>query len=744
MKRQFKKIPTFQESEGDVSLENTQMTTSVSANQDTMMMPKGKDSSARDIQTAGSASLADYDTAVIPTVYQLPLPPAMAPNSPLPPVVASKPLLPPVVASKPPLPSTPAPNFLQRLVTAILLKAREPDPEKLSQTMFQRAIRLQNRPLGWLSLVLFIQASGILLVAYSAAASIHTATDQEIYLWLGMGLIFASGFFRILSPLVPRMERITILCFTGVCIYLITEILSPLHFIFVDEYMHLRTVNDIINTGHLFSSNPVLPVSPLYPGLEIVTDALHSLSGLDVFTAGLIVVGMARIVVVLTLFLLFEQITKSPRTASIAAMIYGANSGFFMFDSLFLYEALGVALGVVMLFALYRSEAAAKGERGLLLVACIALGALTITHHVSDIFFVILLVIWVISHMLTKQPLFRSYTLEVVLLGLLFSVIWILFFAEPVIGYLAVPVTSALTQLQSVLLGSGLGRHLFVDHTGAHPTPLLSQLVMLASVGLITVGIPFSFLCLWHRYRHKAFPFALALVSLLYPFTQALRVTGQSANVPDRASPYIFIAVSFALSILITQMWPVRKLKWKKAIVITLLASLVFVGGNMLGAGPGWRLMPSGYLVGDDGNSVTAEGIDDALWALAHLGPNNRFYGDSTNVLLMNAYGEQRIVSLPVDGVDVAPVYYDAQIHSFEIWILRSAQVRYLVVDRRLSTGLPAKGYYFEGYQEPDMNITTPMNPQVLAKFNKVPQLNRIFDSGNIAIYDTSELLSGS
>lgn len=743
MKRQFKKIPTFQDSERDVSLENTQMAASVSTNRDTMMS-EGKELSPKDIQTAGSASLADYDTAVMPTIHQSPLPPAIAPKPFLPPAIAPKPSLPPAIVSKPPLPSTPAPSFFQRIVTTILLKAREPDPEKLSQTMFQRAIRLQNRPLGWLSLVLFIQASGILLVAYSAAASIHTATDQEIYLWLGMALIFASGFFRVLSPLASRMERITILFFMGVCIYLVPEILSPLHFIFVDEYMHLRTVNDIVSTGHLFGSNPVLPVSPLYPGLEIVTDALHSLSGLDVSTAGLIVVGMARVVVILTLFLLFEQIAKSPRTASIAAMIYGANSGFFMFDSLFLYEALGVALGAVMLFALYRSEKADKSERGLLFVACIALGALTITHHVSDIFFVALLVIWTIAHIFTRQPLFRSYTLEVVLLGLLFSVIWILFFAEPVIGYLAVPVTSALAQLQSVLTGSGLGRHFFIDHTGAHPTPLLSQLVMLASVGLVTLGIPFSFLCLWHRYRQKAFPFALALISLLYPFTQALRVTGQSANVPDRASPYIFIAVSFALATLITQMWPVQKLKWKKAIMITLLASLVFLGGNMLGAGPGWRLMPSGYLVGDDGSSVTPEGINAALWALEHLGPNNRFYGDSTNALLMNAYGEQRIVSLPVDGVDVSPVYYDAQLHSFEIWILRSAQVRYLVVDRRLSTGLPAKGYYFEGYQEPDVNITTPMNPQALAKFNKVPQLNRIFDSGNITIYDTSELLNGS
>ena len=267
---------------------------------------------------------------------------------------------------------------------------------------------------------------------------------------------------------------------------------------------------------------------------------------------------------------------------------------------------------------------------------------------------------------------------------------------------------------------------------------------MLSSVGLVTLGIPFSFLCIWRQYRYKVLPFTLGLLSLLYPFTQALRLTGESANIPDRSSPYIFIAVSFVLAILITQMWPTRKLKQMQTIWITIMVSLVFLGGNMLGAGPPWILLPSGYLVGDDGRSISLEGIQSATWALSHLGPNNRISADSTNSLLMGTYGDQRIVTPPVDGVDVAPVFYATQFASWEVSILQSAQVHYLIVDLRLSTALPVKGYYFTGEEEPDINLIAPINRQALTKFDTVPRINRIFDSGNIVIYDVGELTNAS
>ena len=316
------------------------------------------------------------------------------------------------------------------------------------------------------------------------------------------------------------------------------------------------------------------------------------------------------------------------------------------------------------------------------------------------------------------------------------TVIWVVFVARPVIEYLSGPITASITELIGVLTGTGNVRHFFIDHTAGHATPLWQQLTMLSSVGLITLAVPFAFLCIWHRYRYNPFPFMLGVVSLIYLLTQALRFTSANANIADRSSPYIFIAISFALAILITQMWPTRMLKWRQMIFITFLVSLVFLGGNMLRSGPSWTLMPSGYVVGDDSNSVSLEGLQAATWTLQHLGPNNRISTDTTNNLLFSDYGDQRMVTIPVDRVDVAPVFYATALTSWQIAILQSAQVHYLVVDLRLSTALPEKGNYFGGEEAPDLNLTAPISRQALTKFDTVPQINRVFDSGDIVIYD--------
>src|SRR5258706_420835 len=77
---------------------------------------------------------------------------------------------------------------------------------------------------------------------------------------------------------------------------------SPLSFSGYDEFLHWLTADNITRTGHLFSENALLPVSPDYPGLEIVTNALSTMSSLSTFNAGIIVIGVARLVMILSLF----------------------------------------------------------------------------------------------------------------------------------------------------------------------------------------------------------------------------------------------------------------------------------------------------------------------------------------------------------------------------------------------------------------------------------------------------------
>ncbi len=634
---------------------------------------------------------------------------------------------------------------LKRQYIALLNQMLDPEPEGEFRTLRQKPMKSQTNVLGWLPILTLTSALGILLGAFAYASSMHTSTDEQNILWLGLLVVFVPPFLRIISPISSRPERIGLICIVCISLYLVKMVLSPNQFFFFDEYLHWRTVDDIVRSGHLFSQNTLLPVSPLYPGLEIVTDAFSTLSGLNTYVSALIVIGISRILMVLSLFMLFEQITKSARTAGIAVMIYICSPNFFIFDSLFIYESLGLALGTFMLFALARTETVDNGGRGLLITAWIAMGALTVTHHVSDFFFLGLLVLWaIISKFQRIVPALRSNPAKTALLGILLSAAWIIFVARPVIDYLSSPINVALVGIENVLTGVNSVRHLFVDYSAGHQTPIWQQLVMLSSLCIVSFSLPFSFLCIWHRYRHNTLALMLGLVSFFYPLSQVFRLISNGADITFRAAPYCFIPTGFVLAVFITQIWPTRLLKWKQSVLITLAVTLVFLGGALLGNGPSWTLLPGNYVVGDDSRTINQESIQAAIWTLSHLGPNNRMATDRNNQILMGTYGDQRIVTFTQDKVDYTPVFLSTGWYQGEVVILQNARVQYLVVDLRLSTSPPFSGFYFEEVEPGAYQLTRPISRQALTKFDAVSQINKEFDSGNIVIYDVGTFTNDS
>src|SRR5205085_11604749 len=117
----------------------------------------------------------------------------------------------------------------------------------------------------------------------------------------GLLLIFVPNTVRLLSPVPLRLERICLLCVLGISLYLVHFMASPLHFSWYNEFIHWRTADDILRTRHLFSENPMLTTSPYYPGLEIVTNAISTISGLSTFQSGIIILSIARLLMTLLL-----------------------------------------------------------------------------------------------------------------------------------------------------------------------------------------------------------------------------------------------------------------------------------------------------------------------------------------------------------------------------------------------------------------------------------------------------------
>jgi hypothetical protein len=68
--------------------------------------------------------------------------------------------------------------------------------------------------------------------------------------------------------------------------------------------------------------------------------------------------------------------------------------------------------------------------------------------------------------------------------------------------------------------------------------------------------------------------------------------------------------------------------------------------------------------------------------------------------------------------------------------VIRNMQIHYLVIDMRITQGAPLYGYYFENWEQKVVPTKIPLNPAALQKFDNLPNVSRIYDNGNIRIYD--------
>jgi hypothetical protein len=619
--------------------------------------------------------------------------------------------------------------------------------------------------LGMLPILALTNALGLLMISCSYYLSVFGAGNNvlESLFLSGLLLMFVPDFLRLLSPKPSRLERIGLLCMLGICFYFVYFMSSPQHVSWYDEFLHWRTVNDILSTRHLFSENPMLPASPYYSGLEIVTDAISTTTGLNVFYAGVIVILTARLVITFSLFLLYEHITGSSRMAGIALLIYMANPHFLLFDSLFSYETLALPLATFLFYILVRFQMADKDHRWVIATAWIVLIAVALTHHMTDYVSIGLLLLWAgVSLFRPTARHTRIHLIAISLFGLTFAVVYaFLQPGNPVWGYLSEYFGGAFEELAHIITGTGIVRPLF--SSAGQVAPLWDRLLMIASVGIITCCIPFGLLCLARKHHRNAFAVVLGLFSLLYPVTQAFRFTQFGDEITDRAAAFLFFPIAFVLILLITYFWSplirttkkpsgrlitfllsangydtAQSLQRRTTVMITCALAVVFLGSVIVAYGANLSALPGPYIVGADTRSLTPEGIEAAKWSLVALGPGNRIATDRTDQMLMSTYGGQRMITNLDDQVDISPLFFSSQLGTDEIGIIQYAKIRYVVVDLRLSTALPLDGFYFESDQP-----KSPIQKDALTKFNTIPQINRLFDSGNIVIYDTRALING-
>ncbi len=194
------------------------------------------------------------------------------------------------------------------------------------------------------------------------------------------------------------------------------------------------------------------------------------------------------------------------------------------------------------------------------------------------------------------------------------------------------------------------------------------------------------------------------------------------------------------LAVFITQFFPVSTLSLLRRSLLTGMMTFVFLGGIILGSGSNFALLPGPYEVIADSRSLEPQGMEAAQWAAIHLQNGGLVATDRINQILMGTYGNQQIATSITTKIDLSPVFLSVQLGSKEIALLRQTHIHYLVVDLRLSAALPLLGFYYEQSEENAFQHTVPVSIIALTKFHHFPNIGRIFDSGDIIIYDVERV----
>src|SRR5690349_10341590 len=565
-----------------------------------------------------------------------------------------------------------------------------------------------------------------------AGAGSGSGSGIALY-WLGQVLILLPIAGRLISRRqMSNGSTIALIVVLTIAEYLLKVNYSPLGFGFNDEFLHWRGTTNMLESGKLFELNYGLPIGTHYPGIEEVTSALISATGLSVFEAGLVVAGAAHLLYILFLYMAFCVAIRSHRIAGIAILLYYAAPALTSFNSMFVYETLALAFFGMCIVAGLRSaiEKSPSDRTRWFIVAVLSIFATVITHHVTSYMLTAFLILVAIASRVTGSRNTAARFGILATISALSVIGWIAFIARDTISYFSPTVVGMVASLKNLTNGGSSG----ASSTSSSPFGNLA----LAIVGLllITVLIAVGAWQAWRRHRRHPWIMGMAIGGTLgwIAFLGIRLGTADGQELAGRAATYIYIPVcvlaALALTKLVNSSGGRRLGSAVTALVVAAVTALV-IDGLANGWPPYWERLPGPHQVAAFEASVDPQEVAISNWSLAELGPGWRIASDQGIYPVFIGYGGQD------------PLQQISWLYATDQWTtaLRNQtlaqNVQYVETDTRLTKTLSPNGVYFPG------DTTMPTKPLPLAnltKFNHVQGVARVYDDGTITFYDLVSL----
>jgi hypothetical protein len=603
------------------------------------------------------------------------------------------------------------------------------------------AAGVANRPRtttwGSAPYVLATASSGVFLVSVADALSRSGIRGSQLLFWLGILIVVLPACARLASDAASRRERIALVVIVGVSLYLVKVLLDPFAFAFADEYLHAYNADEIRRTGGLFAPNPILFASPGFPGLETAAAALGSIAGIGTFGAGLALIGTARLMLVVALFLFLETIANSSRIAGLGVVVYSITPNFLFFDAQFSYESLALPLGVVLLLALVRWERAAdpRVRAAWLIVLVVGMGALVVTHHITSYVFAGLFVLLPVLRLALGSGAPSRGAWWLAAWAVLACLGWLVFVATDTVSYLSPVFGNGLSAIGKTLSGESATRHLF-SSTSYH-APLWERIVGIGSVLLTACALPLGLSRIWRLQRSNPYAVIAAAAAVAYVGIIVLRLVPAAWEIANRSSEFLGLGLALVLAVTAGRLWHAGAGSWEVRAAVLACFAVIMVGNLIAGWPPPLRVSQP-YRIEAKGHAIDPQGVVAASWSRTLLGPKQRIAASSADARLQLALGDQ--VALTGTNPDINDMLQATRLEPFVLRRLRLSRVQYALVDRQRISLDAMRGVFFRP-KDPPPAALFPL--AVGDKFER-GGADRLFDSGDIVVYDVRRLIGDS
>ncbi len=588
--------------------------------------------------------------------------------------------------------------------------------------------------------------AGVALLAAADARSRSGASGGYLLFWSGLALIFAPSAGVLLLSQRGRQARLAVALGFGLALYLAKVVYEPTAFTFHDEFAHYRNAANLLSSGRLFGYNPLIRATGYYPGLAVATDAVARLTGLSVYTSGLILIGGARLTLVGALFLLVDELLGSARAAGVAVVVYAAGPNFLYWDAQYGYESLALPLALLIVFFLAR-----RGGRppSIPAVLCGLAGALAVvaTHHITAWVLAALLLAWAAAGWLRRRRADGSSAggearpAEFVpaipaLVTTSTAAAWVVAVAPITLGYIGPVLTRAAVQGFQLITELHTSRALFANTGQAATAPAWERVAAIAATLVILATIPVAL----HRSRRTGLPTIaklLAWSSLAWVALLPLRFTAGGQETANRSSEFLYVGIGICFALLLESL--LESSRWRRMLSLGLVA-LVFVGGISVSWNYAQRLAPD-YRLTNGSAAVTPDDRALAQWMLATLGPGHRIATDDQTGLALGSVGRQDVLSSAEDGSRTWLIFYPPTVSSDVLAELHRSAVQYVVVQRDV-LDLPTGVTRFDD-SEPAQFYNAPLPAASLSKFDASPVFREIYAAGSLRVYQVVSSAGG-